>query len=68
MVLDAEETAKRYEQGIKDSLGGADAYIECGKEKDKGFLAVAECLQNKKEKSLTLENMVKRYKAAAKRT
>jgi len=40
-------------------------YITCGKEKDKGFLAVAECLEKAKVVKLTTDLMVRKYKAAA---
>lgn len=63
-MVDADYAAKKYEEGIK-AFGGAEVYIRCGKEKDKGFLAVAECLHEAKEAKLTTDYMVRKYKAAA---
>lgn len=64
MVKSADEAARRYELGITN-FGGADTYIACGKRKDGGFLAVAQCLEDAKKVSLTTANMVSKYRAAA---
>lgn len=64
MVKSADEAAARYELGITQ-FGGADTYINCGKRKTNGFLAVAKCLEDAKRVSLTTANMVSKYKAAA---
>lgn len=64
MVKTAEEAASRYELGLTN-FGGADVYIKCGQRKASGFLAVAKCLEDAKKVSLTTQNMVSKYKAAA---
>jgi len=64
MVKSAEEAAARYELGL-NNFGGADTYINCGKRKSSGFLAVAKCLEDAKRTSLTTASMVSKYKAAA---
>lgn len=64
MVVSADTAAKHYREGIEE-FGGAASYIECGKKKDAGFLAVAKCLADKKAEKLTTDAMVKRYKEAA---
>ena len=65
--IDEEWAAKRYEEGI-ERIGGAATYIECGEKKDKGFLAVAECLHEAKATALNTKTMVDRYKAAARKS
>jgi len=64
MVVSAETAAKHYREGI-DAIGGAATYVECGKRKDAGFLAVAACLEGKRVEKLTTDEMVRRYKEAA---
>jgi len=64
MVLSPEKAAEKYRTGIS-AFGGAEQYIACGKEKDKGFLAVAECLERAKAVKLTTDTMVSKYRAAA---
>jgi len=64
MVVSAETAASRYETGIT-AFGGADQYLSCGEKKDRGFLAVAKCLEDAKEAALTTSNMVKKYREAA---
>jgi len=64
MVKTAEEAAKKYRAGI-EAFGGAEQYITCGKEKGKGFLAVAECLEKARVVKLTTDLMVSKYRAAA---
>jgi len=64
MVLSAEKAAEKYRTGV-EAFGGAAQYISCGREKDKGFLAVAECLEKAKATKLTTDMMVSKYRAAA---
>jgi len=64
MVVSAETAAKHYREGI-DAIGGAATYVECGRRKDGGFLAVAKCLEDKRVEKLTTDEMVRRYKEAA---
>ena len=64
MVLSADDAAKRYREGV-EAIGGAATYIECGRRKGAGFLAVAACLESKRVEKLTTDEMVRRYKEAA---
>lgn len=64
MVLSADDAGKHYRAGI-EAIGGAATYIECGKKKGAGFLAVAKCLEDKRVEKLTTDEMVRRYKEAA---
>jgi len=64
MVVSAETAASKYETGITE-FGGADQYLTCGEKKDRGFLAVAQCLEDAKETALTTSSMVKKYREAA---
>jgi len=64
MVLTADEAAKHYREGI-EAIGGAATYVECGRKKGSGFLAVAKCLEDKRVEKLTTDEMVRRYKEAA---
>jgi hypothetical protein len=64
MVKTAEQAAEAYRRGI-EAFGGPSTYIECGKRKTQGFLAVARCLEEAKAVKLTLETMVSKYRAAA---
>jgi hypothetical protein len=67
MVKTAAQAAAKYKAGI-EAFGGAAQYIECGKKKGEGFLAVAECLESAKATKLTTDLMVSKYKAAARVT
>jgi len=64
MTKTADQAAERYRLGV-ESFGGAAQYIACGKEKGRGFLAVAKCLEDAKKTRLTTELMVAKYRAAA---
>ena len=65
MVKSAAEAAAKYRFGVETF--GFDNYKRCGDMKNRGFLAVAQCLQDAKRVSLTLDNMVRKYQAAAER-
>jgi len=64
MVVSASVAADRYRRGI-EGFGGARQYLECGKRREQGFLAVAQCLEDAKEERLTTDLMVSKYEAAA---
>jgi len=64
MVVSAEVAGKHYREGV-EAIGGASTYIECGRKKGEGFLAVAKCLEDKRVEKLTTDEMVRRYKEAA---
>lgn len=64
MVMSKARAGEKYKKGL-EIFGGAAKYIACGKEKDKGFLAVAKCLEDGRVIALTTDNMVSKYIAAA---
>lgn len=64
MVVSKDVAGRHYREGI-DGIGGASTYIECGKKKGEGFLAVAKCLEDKRVEKLTTDTMVARYIEAA---
>jgi len=64
MTVSKSTAKERYGRGIK-GIGGASTYKECGKEKDKGFLAVAKCLEDASKAKLTTRSMIERYGKAA---
>jgi len=51
MYYRQERAKRRYNQWLDDHY--EDFYLECAKEKDKGFLAVAECME---KKSIEIKN------------
>ena len=61
MVKTPAQSAERYRLGIV-TFGGAEQYIICGKEKSKGFLAVAKCLEDAKKTRLIIDMMVTKHK------
>lgn len=63
MVASKEEAAEAYRRGI--TAFGVDNYVSCGDRADQGFLAVAQCLHDAKKRSVTVENMVMKYRAKA---
>ena len=54
MVVSADQAAEAYRRGI-EGFGGASTYIECGRRRDQGFLAVAKCLEDAKKVALTTD-------------
>jgi len=64
MVMSPDAAARKYQIGV-DAVGGATAYINCGQAKDRGFLAVAECMQGLKRAAATTAGWAAKYRAAA---
>lgn len=63
MVRSKADTVRRYKEAV-EAIGGYDAYSGCGELKEKGFLAVAACMEGLKKK-LGTALMVSKYEAAA---
>lgn len=63
MVKSADQAAAAYRRGVDNF--GVENYKTCGDRKTQGFLAVAQCLEDAKRVSLTLDGMTAKYKAAA---
>lgn len=63
MVKTAAEAGAAYRRGVE--AFGFENYAKCGAMKNRGFLAVAKCLEDSKRTANTLDNMVSKYVAGA---
>lgn len=64
VIKSVEATVQAYSRGI--AAFGVENYAACGAQKERGFLAVAACLhERKRQRMLTLDGMVTAYRNAA---